>query len=887
MSFIPRFDAVTRAARSAVPAVPAFVEGLEKRVLLSARVDGIDASQFQGTVDWQQVSDAGMEFVFQRATKGNTDADTKLTTNMAGGWAAGLLMGAYHTALPDAATSDAVSEANWFLSKADPYIADGYLRPVLSVEYGSSLGKAALTQWVHDFASTVQTATGVEPIIYTNSNYATNYLDATVASYDLWLARYNSGTVDPAVDQPQTPSGYANPYGAWNEPIGGSPSHGVWDFWQYSNTGTVPGITENYSDLDVFQGDRATLEANFVISEPAAFQVAVNFGPYESPVPSGYINFGDQPFGDVFGYSMGWIDSGVVLTTSTSTLAPDDRYRTSVLPNDWSNRDRTFEVAVPNGDYRVRIVAGSPTAKGYTQEFSAEGVEIVNTVNHTGSEFVSGTGIVTVTDGRLSVSSSAASSRLVFLDIIDASRASELPKAPSQVSVTPASTQAIDVRWMDNADNEGRDPSTFSSSTWGQVNEGYRVERRDWNGSIWSAWSVRGHARANAEYFADTGLTAGAQYQYRVIAVNGVGESAPREGAAVTTPATSGQQAYNATGAPWQVPVKIQAEDFDRGGEGISYHDTSPGSAGGFYRSQSMDVGRIGYAPNGTARSPREHRLGWFRPGEWVEYTVDVPVAGAYAMEFRVSAPGSGGRFHAASIQGGVETNLAASAPNGTWDVPDTGNWDSFRTVSQTVDLPAGVQVIRAYADTAITGDPGTMDLDWVQIGRPISIDGPNAVNEGAIYALSLQAEAGTGVISWHIDWGDGTDGDGDGQIGQIIDSNPTTATHTYSDGPAIRTLTIQALSADSSILATQQKTITVNNVSPTVASGGEFRVETNANFTLDLSTFTDPGSTGPAAETYTVSVDWGDGTPLQPGRAFRDHRADDITSRYYVQGAL
>jgi lysozyme len=90
--------------------------------------------------------------------------------------ATGMLIGAYHYANPDLG-NDAADEARYFVSVAGKYLKEGYLRPVLDLEEGASLGKAALSNWVHEWLNTVKSDTGIEPIIYVNSNYANNYLD--------------------------------------------------------------------------------------------------------------------------------------------------------------------------------------------------------------------------------------------------------------------------------------------------------------------------------------------------------------------------------------------------------------------------------------------------------------------------------------------------------------------------------------------------------------------------------------------------------------------------------------------------------------------------------------------------------------------------------------
>jgi hypothetical protein len=99
----------------------------------------------------------------------------------------------------------------------------------------------------------VEAQTGVEPIIYTNADYATNYLETSLSVYDLWVAH-------------------------WTYDLGVPPSTGIWstwDFWQYSGDNiawpgnikgaTIPGIS-GAVDADLFNGSRSQLTA-FVIGQ--------------------------------------------------------------------------------------------------------------------------------------------------------------------------------------------------------------------------------------------------------------------------------------------------------------------------------------------------------------------------------------------------------------------------------------------------------------------------------------------------------------------------------------------------------------------------------------------------------------------------------------------
>ena len=214
---------------------------------------GIDVSHWNGTINWTQVYQAGYEFAFTKGTESPYDwvndtcggswyTDNTFVYNMTNASSAGVLIGCYHFTHPQC--NSASSEASGFVTRAGAYISPGYLRPVLDLEDGYSLGATALSTWVNAWMNAVELQTGVEPIVYTNPNYAMYYLNSTVANRDLWIAHI---LYDP-------------------DPQHSTPSTGVftnWCFWQYSWTGTVPGISGGV-DLDVFNGVSSGLQ-DFII----------------------------------------------------------------------------------------------------------------------------------------------------------------------------------------------------------------------------------------------------------------------------------------------------------------------------------------------------------------------------------------------------------------------------------------------------------------------------------------------------------------------------------------------------------------------------------------------------------------------------------------------
>ncbi|MBA3274072.1 MAG: carbohydrate-binding protein, partial [Chthoniobacterales bacterium] len=258
----------------------ALFESLEQRICF--RVEGVDVSVFQGAINWNTLAANNKQFAFVRSSRTNLDLDPNLHQNMAGAKAAGVLTGVYQRVLPmgeaeGGVYTDPITDANRFYNAGGQYMGAGYLRPVIDAEDGSSLGKVALSKWVNDFSTELTRLSGVVPIIYASSNYATNFLDTSVsARHDFWIARWNGGNannVNPQTDQPETAAGYVNPYGSWNVPVGGAPSHSSWDFWQYTSNGDgiALGVSSSRLDLDVFQGDMEQLKQGFLTAYQFAF----------------------------------------------------------------------------------------------------------------------------------------------------------------------------------------------------------------------------------------------------------------------------------------------------------------------------------------------------------------------------------------------------------------------------------------------------------------------------------------------------------------------------------------------------------------------------------------------------------------------------------------
>ncbi|OXB00930.1 glycosyl hydrolase family 18 protein [Flavobacterium pectinovorum] len=97
--------------------------------------------------------------------------------------------------------------------------------------------------------------------------------------------------------------------------------------------------------------------------------------------------------------------------------------------------------------------------------------------------------------------------------------------------------------------------------------------------------------------------------------------------------------------------------------------------------------------------------VGYADTGDWLAYyNVNFPTSGSYVIEYRVASAVSGGRLSSDLSAGTIQL--------GAVDVPNTGGWQNWQTITQTVNVNAGTYNFGIYVQN--TG----FNLNWFRITK-------------------------------------------------------------------------------------------------------------------------------------------------------------------------
>ncbi|MEM9534469.1 MAG: S8 family serine peptidase [Cyanobacteria bacterium P01_E01_bin.45] len=120
----------------------------------------------------------------------------------------------------------------------------------------------------------------------------------------------------------------------------------------------------------------------------------------------------------------------------------------------------------------------------------------------------------------------------------------------------------------------------------------------------------------------------------------------------------------------------VQAEDYRRGGNGVTYFDTTAENLGGQYRADAVDIQK-------TSDSGGGYNVGWIRPGEWLTYDVGL-ASGNYDVVIRAAAKGNGGRLQVSSGQTTEDLRIGSTR---SWQTFQNFTIENFQVSDRQTEL--------------------------------------------------------------------------------------------------------------------------------------------------------------------------------------------------------
>jgi len=155
-----------------------------------------------------------------------------------------------------------------------------------------------------------------------------------------------------------------------------------------------------------------------------------------------------------------------------------------------------------------------------------------------------------------------------------------------------------------------------------------------------------------------------------------------------------GQKPYSGT-VPL-VPGLIEAEDYNLGGDSISYHDQDKVNQGGVYRSDGVDIAQ---KTDGTSG----YYVGWTSPGEWLEYTIEAKKGMKTDISLSVASKSGTGEMHLELNDKSVGNHLF---------IGNTGGDQQYKDFSlNDIYLCEGIQKLKVVIDS------GAINIDNIKIG--------------------------------------------------------------------------------------------------------------------------------------------------------------------------
>ncbi len=184
-------------------------------------VKGIDVSSHNGEIDFEKVRKAGMEFVFIKASEGETFRDAMFERNFDEARRAGLAVGAYHFFRYDKQGIEQAVNLYHALNGRIPEL--GVVIDLEDEGNPEGVDPDVIIRNVEEMIDYLNLR-GLTVTFYTNKDGYNQFLRNAYAGHPLWICSFTQQPID-----------------------------AEWRFWQYSHTGRVDGIQGDV-DLNVYKG---------------------------------------------------------------------------------------------------------------------------------------------------------------------------------------------------------------------------------------------------------------------------------------------------------------------------------------------------------------------------------------------------------------------------------------------------------------------------------------------------------------------------------------------------------------------------------------------------------------------------------------------------------
>lgn len=185
---------------------------------------GIDVSNWQRNINFSAVKNSGIDVVYIKSSEGRSFIDPYFETNYKNARANGLKVGFYHY-VTARSIKQAREQALFFENVINQKHVD--CRLAMDFEDFGDLSISQINEISKVFLETLENATNIKAVIYSNAYSARTIFSSELAKYPLWVANYGVST--------------PGSNGKWDSWVG----------WQYTSTGTVNGIS-GYVDRNQF-----------------------------------------------------------------------------------------------------------------------------------------------------------------------------------------------------------------------------------------------------------------------------------------------------------------------------------------------------------------------------------------------------------------------------------------------------------------------------------------------------------------------------------------------------------------------------------------------------------------------------------------------------------